>query len=563
MDNNTRDNAAIRFNFVSELYQRGVEKEKQRVLNSLNEDEAHLHQNGDLHIHDLEGYGKIYNCCTPNLQSWLSSDTHFSNASLYGKIIGIFESLKSLITMLATNQTGGIGFSNFDQDIAKILYVSTIEFRRDTTAFLGECMREFIRWINTTYTRYCREPYYLTLNIGLDTSEWGREISRTLLQEFINSPSSYSRPNIVFKTRRSVNGSGAPNYDLFQLALHCTAQRMIPTYLLMDSVVNQNCAPDKLAIMGCRTRVYDNCNGETGSIGRGNIACVSVNLPRIALKTSNLDQFFMTLNMILNYAEKLLLKRAETMREQGDRYLHFVIDHHLWNTSDVSDMIMQGTLSIGFIGISECVEILTGYKPFENSQSQFFALQIVKHIRDTIDAYRDDTGLNFSVLGSPGEMLSGRFCSLDKERYPHSVQEKGFYTNSFHVNVDAGVSIYRKIELEAPFHMICNGGCITYIELEAAPLKNTLALEDCIEFAVQKGISYLGFNFPYDLCRQCGALGTFDNCPSCGSNDIKRLRRVSGYLEELSHFTKGKSAEANMRKANMYIDGEHPQPSKL
>lgn len=556
MNDNARDNAAIRFNYVSELYQGGVEKEKQRILNLLNEDEAHLHQSGDLHIHDLEGYGKIYNCCAPNLQSWLCPDAYLSHASPYGKILGIFESLKRLITMLATNQTGGIGFSNFDQDIAEVLRVSAIEFGWDTVAFLGECVREFICWINTTYTRYCREPYYLTLNIGLDTSEWGREISHTLLQEFMNSPSSYSRPNIVFKTRHEVNGSGAPNYDLFQLALCCTAQRMIPTYLLTDSVVNQNCAPHKLAIMGCRTRVYDNSNGETGSTGRGNIACVSVNLPRIALKASDLDQFYLTLNMILKHAEKLLLERAEAMREQGDSYLHFVIDHHLWNTSDVSEMIMQGTFSIGFIGISECVEILTGHKPYESSQSQALALQIVRHIRNMADAYRDDTGLNFSVLGSPGEMLSGRFCGLDRERYPHSVQEKGFYTNSFHVNVDAGVSIYRKIELEAPFHSICNGGCITYIELKAAPLDNTLALEDCIEFAVQKGISYLGFNFPYDLCRQCGFLGTFDNCPSCGSNDIRRLRRVSGYLEELSCFTKGKSAEAKMRKANVYIDSE-------
>lgn len=562
MDDNVRDNAAIRFNYVSEVYQGGVEREKQRVLNSLNEDELYLHQNGDLHIHDLEGYGKIYNCCTPNLQTWLRSDAHISNASLYGKMLGIFESLKRLITMLAANQTGGIGIANFDQDLAEVFRVSAIEFGRDTTTFLGECVREFIRWINTTYTRCCREPYYLTLNIGLDTSEWGREISRALLREFMNSPSSYSRPNIVFKTRTAVNGNGAPSYDLFQLALRCTAQRMIPTYLLTDSIVNHNCAPDKLAIMGCRTRVYDNNNGETGSIGRGNIACVSINLPRIALKATSLSQFYSALNMILNHAKKLLLERAEVMQKQGDRYLHFVIDHHLWNASDVSEMIMQGTLSVGFIGLSECVEILTGHKPYESSQSQSLGLEIIKHIRSTIDAYRDETGFNFSVLGSPGEMLSGRFCSLDGERYPHPVQEKGFYTNSFHVNVDAGVSIYRKIELEAPFHSICNGGCITYIELAAAPLDNTLALEDCIEFAVQKGISYLGLNFPYDLCRQCGTLGIFDNCPSCGSNDVTRLRRVSGYLEELSHFTKGKAAEVKMRKANMYMtDGTlAPQP---
>ena len=158
--------------------------------------------------------------------------------------------------------------------------------------------------------------------------------------------------------------------------------------------------------------------------------------------------------------------------------------------------------------------------------------------------------LNFSLLATPGEMISGRFCNIDKEIYNHKIHEKNFYTNSFHVDVDSRIPLLEKIQYEAPFHLLCNGGCITYVELYSAPFNNILALLDVIEYAEKVGISYLGFNYPLDICNVCGETGTFDECKCCGSRDIKRIRRVSGYLEDFNYFTIGKKAEVIKRKAN-------------
>lgn len=549
--NDNRDNAAIRFNFVSELYEKGVECGKQEVLTILGKEYAQMHINGDLHIHDLEGFGKIYNCCAPRIGEWLRDQKDIRNAvDSQWTIIETFESIKMLIIRIAVSQTGGIGFSNFDLDLAKVLSDAGVEYTDETALCFNESMRGFIQWINRNYTRYSREPYYITLNIGLDTTEWGREVSRSLLNSYMHSAGEYTRPNIVFKVCEAINGKGKINYDLFMLALNCTAKRMIPTYLLMDSYPNKSCKPIDIAIMGCRTRVYDNSNGQKGAEGRGNISCVSINLPRIALKSSGFSEFLKNLDAIIESAKHILIKRADRMLEEGNRYLRFVIENHIWNAHSLQELIMQGTLSIGFIGLSECIEIMTQSRPYESEESQRQAVFVVDYMRKRIDDYRQETGLNFSLLASPGEMIAGRFCSLDSVYYPHKVQEKGFYTNSFHVNVDSGIMLYDKLRLEAPYHTLCNGGCITYIEFDGSPQGNSLALEDCIKLAVREGISYLGINFPYDICKKCGKTGTFDICPECNSDEIRRTRRVSGYLEDVDFFTAGKTAEVNIRRAN-------------
>lgn len=544
------DNAAIRLNYVGEMYQTGVDAEKKKILCSVGREFTGLHENGILHIHDLEAYGKVYNCCTPDLISYLQS-RDYNSISQSGKLFECFGYVKSLIIELAVNQSGGIGFANFDGDIAGIMDFLCIDVCSENEAVLRDCIADFVRWVNVTYTRYCREPYYLTLNIGLSDSEWGRKIACLLLQVFEHSPMDYKRPNIVYKVNRKINGIGAKNYDIYRMALQCTAKRMVPTYLLTDSDVNKECDPFKLAVMGCRTRVYDNMNGDNGAIGRGNVACVSINLPRIALEQTGLREFYDNLDSKIDIAVCILRNRAEALMEKGEQYLRFVLDNEIWKTNELAEIIRQGTLSVGFIGLSECVEILTGCKPFQDSDSFECSVEIIRHMRDKINNYRRDTGLNFSVLASAGEMLSNKFCELDHKKYPHPTQDKGFYTNSFHVNVDAGVSIYEKIDLEAPFHKLCNGGCITYIELSEAPLTNIEALNDGIKYAESRGISYLGFNFPYDICNSCGYFGTFDVCGRCGSGDIKRIRRVSGYLEEMPYFTKGKQMEVEKRAANL------------
>ena len=545
-----RDNAAARDNFVSGLYEESVKHEKDFILDNLVAPEyAALHRDAAIHLHDLEGYRYVYNCCTPVLTDILDVKK-FTARNDFTKIAEVFEKLKSLITSLAVCQTGGIGFANFDGDIADTLEKLGVPFNAANQEAMADFAALFLNWVNTTRTRYCREPYYISLNLGLATSEWGRCVTKSIIKAYSEQPIIHERPNIIFKVKNDINaGKSSPNHDLFLQALQCTASRMIPTYLLMDSAVNKGCIPEKLGIMGCRTRVYQNSNGAEGTVGRGNIAYVSINLPRIALQASSVDDFMKKLEEKTLICKKILLARAEKLKET--KKLGFVFENHLWNgVSNIEELIKQGTLSIGFIGISETVEILTGEKLHLSENAANLGYEIVKKLRKAADDFRAETGMNFSLLATPGEMISGRFAEADKARFSHPVLEKEFYTNSFHAEVDSGLSLYDKLRLEGKFHLLCNGGSISYVEFKEAPMGNIEALADMVCYAAAQGVSYFGLNFPLDICNDCGRKGTFDDCPECGSKNIKRIRRVSGYLEDLDFFTKGKTREVAKRKAN-------------
>lgn len=545
------ENAAIRENFTSEIYCSGAAEAKERILKRLPKDIAQLHRSGDLHIHDLESFGKLYNCCTPDLCGYLLSRRYISRSGC-GKIMEVFEAIKLLVTSLATVQSGGIGFGNLDADLEQVFETLALEKTETNVEFLTEAAASFICWVNETRTRYCRETYYLTVNLGLATGFWGRAVTSALLQSFMALPKSCTKPNFVFKVCGGVNSQpGTVNYDLYQLALRCTASRMVPTYLLMDSAVNRVCDPARLNIMGCRTRVYDNVAGEAGTVGRGNIAYTSINLPRIALSCPDERGFERRLRQLMETACQLVEIRNDWITETGGKYIEFVLRERLWRgTSSLEDLLRQGTYAVGFIGLSETVELLTGEKMYQTQRGKGLAEDIVKAMNDFVMEQRRRTGMNFSLLATPGEMISGRFCQLDRERFPNPVQEKGFYTNSFHVDVDADLPIFEKLAFEAPFHGFCNGGSISYVEFSSALFENSRAIEDVLSFAQAQGVSYLGINFPLDVCKKCQTSGTFDICPSCGSREIARIRRVSGYLEEEAFFTDGKKAEVIRRRAN-------------
>ena len=546
------DNAAARESFASEVYSYGVDYAKKTVLDRLPPELANLHIKGGIHIHDMESFGKIYNCSTPDWHQYLRG-FDFSALSAYGKMAETFEAIKFQVTRLAAAQSGGIGFGNLDIDLEKRFDELGLEQTERNSDFLNEIVASFIQWVNRVRTRFCRETYYLTVNLGLATGFWGRAVTKAFLRGFEDSPNNYTKPNIVFKVSGKVNSSpGSANYDLYQMALHCTVKRMIPTYLLMDSSTNSACMPESLNVMGCRTRVYDNVNGACGTIKRGNLAYTSVNLPRAALSAGNLPDFFKNLRAFMDAACAVMEIRNKMLAATDGKYVEFVLREGLWqNVSSIEDMLRQGSRSIGFIGLSETVEILSGEKMYLSEAGRNLAWEIVRFMREYVDEKRNQTGDNYSLLATPGEMLSGRFCALDSAQYPHPAQEKGFYTNSFHVDVDAGISPFEKIRFEGPFHRLCNGGSICYVEFASAPLENTVALSDALSYAERHGVSYMGFNFPMDICKDCGQDGTFDDCPECGSKNILRIRRVSGYLEDSTYFTDGKKAEIRRRRPNM------------
>lgn len=557
------ENAADRYSYVGEVYSIGARARKNEILQGLAPSWKALHEKGYIHIHDLDAYGLTYNCLTFNLLEDFPYDK-FKGYSTERKIVAYFDYLKSLFSEMGNEQSGGMALANYDIDTAKIFTALHVDICANEQ-LIKACTVDLIEWCNNTHTRMGQTSYYVTLNIGLADTEAARKIARILLDEFADSGDLVFKPNIVFKVHDGVNAKeGDRNFDLFRTSLLCTAKKMIPTYLLCDCTCNQSVAPEKLAVMGCRTRVVANIYGEDSSVGRGNIDNISINLPRLALETvqenptadaeRRVQLFTQKWDEVARETKDILLDRFSKVcvREVSDFPINR--NHHLWlrKFDNVREVFKNGTLSLGFIGLSEAMEVLTGKRFYEDADVYVYALGFVKHMRGYCDFLREEYRLNFSLLATSGELISGRFIDIDRMLFANvnGIFDKGFYTNSFHINVDSDLPAYRKIQLEGLFHELCNGGCITYIELKEAPIGNDEGLRELVGIAVKSGTHYLGFNFPKDVCGDCGTSGVFDVCPVCGSDRITRVRRVSGYLEILDGFTEGKKNEVKARKEN-------------
>lgn len=558
------ENAANRYSYVGEVYNVGERKRKEEILNSLPSEWSDLHKKGYIHIHDLDAYGLTYNCLTFNLLEDFPYE-RFKDMSEQRKILATFEYIKKLFADIGNEQSGGMAIANFDNEIAYILENLGVDFNEDNKNTIVNAIYNLIVWCSETHTRMGQTSYYVSLNIGLAKNEFARFIAFTLIDEFEKAGDLIFKPNIIFKVKGGVNRfEEDKNYDLLKKSLLCTAKKMIPTYVLCDSEPNKNVDAEKLAIMGCRTRVVADLFGENSSIGRGNIDNISINLPRLALEVDRdfgklsidekIAKFIDKWDSIAKITKDILLDRFNKVCARNQEDFPINRKHHLWieDFDDVRQVFRHGTLSLGFIGLSEAFEVLTGERYYNNADAYVSALGFVKHMRDYCEFLRKEYNLNFSLLATSGELISGRFIDMDRTEFTPSVQifEKEFYTNSFHINVDSDLSAFRKIQLEGLFHEVCNGGCITYVELGEAPLGNDEGLLEYIEHAIKSGVHYLGFNFPKDVCNGCGTSGVFDECPVCKSKDITRIRRVSGYLEILDGFTKGKKNEEKNRRAN-------------
>jgi len=557
------EHAAQRKTFVGLVYSRGSKEIKESVLNRLDDRFAKLHKEGRIHIHDLEAYGLTYNCLTPNILQGFPYE-EFTDYSDFKKLIELFNYCRHIVVGLGNEQSGGIAFANFDEQIETIYNKLNIAKNDTNFKFLTECIDSFLKWINGARDRCGQVQYYVTLNLGLATSELARYITSSVLKSFMASK--YIRPNIIFKIREGINRkSGDRNFDLLQLAMECTCKKMIPTYFLCDSHHNLKIDPFEIALMGCRSKVYQNEYGKDTTIGKSNVVYNSINLPRIALEINRNFPHLTKEEKIALYKEKWLNISDINKDLLFDRYFKICnleaddfpcnSEHNLMivdinKVNSMEDVFKNGTLAVGFIGLSETIELLTGEKYYANEENHQIAIDLIKMMRETIDKYRRDYNMNFSLLGTSGEFISGRFPSVDQDYFSHPLIDKGFYTNSFHVDVDSLLNPFDKLKFEGPFHKFCNGGCISYVEFKSAPLNNVEAISELIEFAIKSDVNYLGFNFPMDCCKDCGTTGTFDNCGKCGSTNILRIRRVSGYLEDANFFTPGKKAEVAHRKPN-------------
>lgn len=378
-------------------------------------------------------------------------------------------------------------------------------------------------------------------------------------------------PIQIFKVKEGVNyNEGDPNYDLFKLSCRVSAKRLFPNFSFIDAPFNitsyQEGKPEtEIAYMGCRTRVMSNVHDPSKEVvyGRGNLSFTTINLPRIAIRSKgNLDTFFDILDENIELVTEQLLDRFEIQARKKVKNFPFLMGQGVWIGSEklgiedeIREVIKNGTLTAGFIGLAECLKALTGKHHGECEKSQELGLKIISHMRKRMDDAAEEYKLNFSLIATPAEGTAGRFTGIDKEEFGviEGVNDREYYTNSFHVPVYYNTTAFNKINLEAPYHSLTNGGHITYVELDGDTSKNISAFEKVIRTMKESGIGYGSINHPVDRDPVCGYTGTIDDiCPGCdreeGNIKFDRIRRITGYLVgTLDRFNDAKRSEERDR----------------
>jgi ribonucleoside-triphosphate reductase len=362
-------------------------------------------------------------------------------------------------------------------------------------------------------------------------------------------------PVQIFKVKEGINyNEGDPNYDLFKLACKVSAKRLFPNFSFLDAPFNLQYYKEgdyntEVAYMGCRTRVMGNVHDKTKEVtcGRGNLSFTSVNLPRIAIEAKgDLNKFYELLDKRIEIVIRQLLHRFKIQCSKKVYNYPFLMGQGVWIDSEklgpndsVAEVLKHGTLSMGFIGLAETLKALTGKHHGESEESQKLGLEIISYMRRRMDEESEKTGLNFTLLATPAEGLSGRFVRMDQKKYGiiPGVTDREYYTNSFHIPVYFPISAFRKIKLEAPYHALTNAGHISYVELDGDPSKNLDAFEAVIRCMKESGIGYGSVNHPVDRDPVCGYNGIIDNeCPKCHRHEtedgpkFERIRRITGYL---------------------------------
>ena len=304
-----------------------------------------------------------------------------------------------------------------------------------------------------------------------------------------------------------------------------------------------------------------NINGEAGTEGRGNIAPTTINLPRLGiLAKGDIDEFFRLFDNRLNDARESLIHRYNVLKNLRVKDLPFVAGQHLMKGSEnltendsIEPILKQGTWGIGFIGLAETLVALTGKHHGENDESRELGYRIIKHLRDYCDKSKKELKLNFSAYATPAEGLSGKFIKQDKKLFGEikGVTDKDYYTNSYHIPVNYPISITKKLDIEAPYHNLCNGGHISYVEIDDLPTPDIV--KSIIDYAFKNtNLGYMGINFHMRYCKDCGTQlhNNEQICPKCGSVDIQGISRVTGYLSLDERFGEGKSAERKDRTSS-------------
>ena len=449
-----------------------------------------------------------------------------------------------------------------------------------------QAMESFVHNANTIHSRGGNQVVFSSINYGTDTSAEGRCVIRELLNATLRGVGNGETPIFpiqIWKLKKGVSAEeGDPNYDLLKMAYKVTAKRFFPNFINLDAPFNHHDKWDindpkrymyECATMGCRTRVFDNRCGEKTSIGRGNLSFTTVNLVRIALESNgNIDKFFEKLEHYTDTAVAQLLDRYDYQCKAYKKQFPLLMSG-MWNGSEklaetdtVKDVLKEGTLSVGFIGLAECLIALTGHHHGEDEMSQKLGLEIVEFMNNRCKMWAEQENLNISVIATPAEGLSGKFVKKDRADFGviENVTDRDYYTNSNHVPVWFKCTMEHKMKVEAPYHPFTPAGHIAYLEVDGDPEKNVAAVEQMVKLMRKYNVGYGSINHARARCLDCGyesGAELFDKCPNCESENVDVLERITGYLVGgTNKWNGGKKAELADRVS--HISGERMLKNK-
>ena len=570
----------------------------------LRPEQAEAHHNGDIHIHDMDFLTLTTTCCQIDLHKLFTNGFGTGHGTLR-EPSGIRSAAALACIALQSNQNdqhGGQSIPAFDHYLAPYVAKSREKFYRKNSGLLSavcddrekverhareeaekdvdretyQAMEALIHNLNTMHSRAGAQVPFSSLNYGTDTSPEGRMVTKNLLlatEAGLGHGETPIFPVSIFKVKEGINyNPGDPNYDLFQLACRVSAKRLFPNFAFIDAPFNLRYykpgnVDTEVAYMGCRTRVIGNAVDPERQVvtSRGNLSFTSVNLPRLALLSGrDKGDFFRRLDAMTDLVIRQLLDRLEIQSRKKVKNYPFLMGQGVWIDSEklswddeVREILKHGTLSMGFIGLAECLKALLGVHHGESGEAQALGLEIVGHMRQRMDTATRAHGLNFTLLATPAEGLSGRFVRMDRKRFGAlpGVTDRDYYTNSFHIPVYHKISAFEKIRLEAPYHELTNAGHITYVEMDGDTTRNLAAFEKVVRAMKEAGVGYGAINHPLDRDPVCGYTGVInDVCPGCGRSEeeggvkFERIRRITGYLVgTLERFNNAKRAEERDR----------------
>ena len=448
-----------------------------------------------------------------------------------------------------------------------------------TVARVHQAMEAFIHNMNTIHSRGGNQVVFSSINYGTDTSAEGRCVIRELLNstyDGVGNGETAIFPIQIWKKKRGVNYlPGEPNYDLYGLACKVTARRFFPNFLNLDATFNQSEAwkaddpkryMHEVATMGCRTRVFENRYGMKTSVGRGNLSFSTINIVRLAIecmditdKEARINSFFAKLDNMLDVAARQLNERYDFQKTAMAKQFPLLM-RSLWTGAEelspdetIEKVINQGTLSIGFIGLAECLKALVGAHHGESDEAQQLGLRIVDYMRCRCNEFSEKYHHNFSLLATPAEGLSGKFTKIDRKKFGvlEGITDRDYYTNSNHVPVYYKCSARHKAEVEAPYHEMTRAGHIFYVEMDGDATHNPQAIMNVVDMMDHYNMGYGSVNHNRNRCMDCGfenAESDLEVCPQCGSKHLDRLQRITGYLVGTTdRWNSGKLAELKDR----------------